>query len=274
MLCGIGVQNERKPPVGSRLLYPALWCRPILTQPNPWLYSATHQKMVWELSCYKMTIPLLMPAGYSPALCQIKKELLSVVALTQFHQYTYGCHVTVHNDHKPLVVIQQKPIAKASAHLQHICVLERLADYDYTIIHLPSKGMHLANALSCALLLDNKEEILDSVNVVTATDPTLTSTELKDFQQAIEHDTWTCQLMATIRVGWPTPRDKCLAGIIPYWDFRDYLTTCDSIIIKRQAILIPKHFGQKYIQLAHEPTKGLTHAYNGPVSLCSGLAWQ
>ncbi len=49
---------------------------------------------------------------------QIEKELLSIVyAMEKFHVYTYGRHITVQNDHKPLVPIQKKMISKVSMRL-------------------------------------------------------------------------------------------------------------------------------------------------------------
>ena len=43
-----------------------------------------------------------------------ERECLSVCfSLKTFHTYLYGRHVTIQNDHKPLVMIQQKPIHAA-----------------------------------------------------------------------------------------------------------------------------------------------------------------
>ena len=44
----------------------------------------------------------------------IKHECLSVIfGLEKFHTYIYGNHVTVYNNHKPLEMIQEKPIHAA-----------------------------------------------------------------------------------------------------------------------------------------------------------------
>ena len=41
----------------------------------------------------------------------IERECLSVVfSLEKFHTYIFGCQITVYNDHKPLEMIQKKPI--------------------------------------------------------------------------------------------------------------------------------------------------------------------
>ena len=77
----------------------------------------------------------------------IECECLSVCfGLEKFHTYIYGRHVTVDNDHKPLEMIQQKPIHVAPPWLQ--CMLLHMQKYDYTIWYKPSMDMVLADHLS------------------------------------------------------------------------------------------------------------------------------
>ena len=83
--------------------------------------------------------------------------------------------------------------------------LVRLANYDCTIVDLLGKDMHLVDALSRAFLPNDKEDISDSVNVVSVAD--LTPTELKDLQHVTEQDAQMYKLMATIRAGWPIHRE-------------------------------------------------------------------
>ena len=77
----------------------------------------------------------------------IERECLSVVfGLEKFHTYIYGRHIIVQNDHKPLEMIQRKPIQAVPPRLQ--CILLKLQKYDYTIQHIPGKDMVLADRLS------------------------------------------------------------------------------------------------------------------------------
>ena len=62
----------------------------------------------------------------------IERECLSVCfGLKNVHTYISGRHVTVQNDHKPLEMIQQKPIHVALPQLQHM--LLHMQKYNYTI---------------------------------------------------------------------------------------------------------------------------------------------
>ena len=78
----------------------------------------------------------------------IEKECLSVCfGLEKFHTYIYGRHVLIENDHKPLEMIQHKPIHVAPPRLQQM--LLHMQKYDYTIVYKPGKDMVLVDCLSC-----------------------------------------------------------------------------------------------------------------------------
>lgn len=180
---------------------------------------------------------------------QIEKELLSVVfSLEKFHQYTYGRRVLVQNDHKPLVTIQRKPYAKAPMRLQRM--LMRLQKYDYEIVHVPGKDMHVADALSRATIRTNEPvQKFDDVNTVVTSD--LTTTELVELQTAIREDKQMTRLLQVIREGWPHHKTNCDTLVTPYWDYRDELSIYDDILVKGLALVIPRKLRSKYMKLAH-----------------------
>ena len=77
----------------------------------------------------------------------IERECLSVCfGLKKLHAYIYGRHVLVENDHKPLEMIQHKPIHVAPPRLQWMLLY--MQKYDYTIVYKPGKYMVLADHLS------------------------------------------------------------------------------------------------------------------------------
>ena len=62
----------------------------------------------------------------------IKRECLSVCfRLGEFHTYIYVCHFIIQNEHKPLEMIQKKPIHTAAPQLQ--CMFHQLQKYDCTM---------------------------------------------------------------------------------------------------------------------------------------------
>ena len=77
----------------------------------------------------------------------IERECLLVCfGLKKLHTYLYGRHVIVQNDHKPLEMIQHKPIHATPPHLQ--CIYFCMQKYDYTIQYKSGKEMIFANSLS------------------------------------------------------------------------------------------------------------------------------
>ena len=78
---------------------------------------------------------------------QIEKKMLALVyGLEKFHQYTYGRHVEVVTDHKPLVAILSKPLSKAPKRLQSLIL--RSQKYNFSLSFQPGKSIVTADTLS------------------------------------------------------------------------------------------------------------------------------
>ena len=76
----------------------------------------------------------------------IERVCLSVCfGLEKFHTYVYSRHIIVQTNHKPLEMIQRKPIHVEPPRLQ--CMLLKLQKYNYTIQYVPGKDMVLADRL-------------------------------------------------------------------------------------------------------------------------------
>ena len=99
---------------------------------------------------------------------QIEKEMLAVVyAVEKFNQYTYGRHVNIESDHKPLQAITKKPLHSAPKRLQGMML--RLQKYDVNINFKPGHQMYLADTLSRASLstkVENPQKELEQVVTV------------------------------------------------------------------------------------------------------------
>ena len=89
---------------------------------------------------------------------QIEKEVLSVVFGTErFHEYLYGRHFTVYNDHQPLKSIFSKSIVDCPPRIQRFFL--KLQKYDFNLEYAPGKTMVVSDALSRAYINDNTTEI-------------------------------------------------------------------------------------------------------------------
>ena len=96
----------------------------------------------------------------------IERYCLSVsFILEKFHTYVYGRHIIVQNDHKPLEMIQRKPIHAALPRLQ--CMLLKFQKYDYIIQYVPGKDMVLTDRLSNFPSCSNNSPIVLHHNIQT-----------------------------------------------------------------------------------------------------------
>lgn len=177
----------------------------------------------------------------------IERELLSIVfAIQRFHTYVYGRDVKVVTDHKPLVMILNKPITSAPPRLQRM--LMKLQGYNITIIHKPGSENELADGLSRFPSPTNNHNIdLDiQVNLVRF------STESK---VEIQHNTCVDPVLNVlteiITSGWPNNQKEVPTCIRPYWTFRDQLSIDNGFVLKGQQIVIPSNLRNKIIQQLH-----------------------
>ena len=137
---------------------------------------------------------------------QIEKEMLAIVfSLERFNQYTFGRHVHIESDHKPLEMILQKPLARAPRRLQ--LMMMRLQKYDFTVHYERGENMHLADMLSRAYLPYNGKEVDDfeSVNMVRYLP--ISDQRLDEIRAETRKDQCLRELSGTILVGWP--EKKC-----------------------------------------------------------------
>ena len=122
-----------------------------------------------------------------------ERELLAVVfGCERFHTCVY---FTIESDHKPLEMIQQKPLTAACPHLQRM--LLRLQTYDVKIRYLPGKEMMLADSLSRSPSKDSTAIDLDlQIHHVQ-----FTPQRLDQIRRETKQDAELKQLMGTIVVG-------------------------------------------------------------------------
>ena len=127
----------------------------------------------------------------------IERELLAVVfGCERFRTYLYECKFQVENDHKPLEMISLKNLIAAPPRLQRM--LQRLQEYDLSIIYRPGKEITLADGFSQLPNKKTKEEINLNVRVDFAQ---FSTEKLTQIHQATKADPIHCELRETILQG-------------------------------------------------------------------------
>ena len=173
---------------------------------------------------------------------QIEKEALSMLfGLERFDKYTYGRKVIVQNDHKPLAAMLSKPLSRAPKRLQDIMM--KLFRYDIEFRFVKGVNLIIADALSRAYVCNkDKDEYSEqrprimSVN----TFDNFPDARLQEVKIATDNDQDLQTLIGLIVNGWPEFKDKVPNSALPYFDMRDELSVIDGVIVKGEAVLIPK----------------------------------
>jgi hypothetical protein len=190
---------------------------------------------------------------------QIEKELLAVVfSFERFHQYTYGQHVMVESDHKPLETIVKKSLAAAPPRLQRM--LLRLQRYTFTLKYKPGKELIVADALSRAYLpnSDHDQELQDEIEYMvhaTILQKEATDEMLQKIQNATTAEFET--LKQTILSGWPETLKETPEQAKAYFTFREELSVVNSLILKGTRIVIPPSLKGEILQCLHTSHLGV-----------------
>ena len=183
----------------------------------------------------------------------IERELLAIVfSVNRFHTYLYGRYFKIVTDHKPLVMISQKPLIQAPARLQRM--LLKLQGYKFDIEYKPGKEMLVADMLSRMPNRANQQTIDLDVRVDLVK---FDLERLENIRTCTRQDPVLYQLCETIMVGWPDTIKEVPTPIRPYWTYRDELSVDNGIILKGSRVLIPCNLRENILQQLHYGHQGI-----------------
>lgn len=181
----------------------------------------------------------------------IEREMLAVVfACERFHTYIYGRTVTIQSDHKPLESIQLKNIAKAPPRLQRM--LLKIQQYNVLIQYKAGKQMAFADFLSRNKPTHGDEIELDA----TIHSVMVSKTRKLELQEETIKDEELSSLLTLVMNGWPNDVEDVPKKMRPYWSMRDLLSSEDGLILKGQAIMIPKSLQHMILNKLHMSHQG------------------
>ena len=155
-----------------------------------------------------------------------ENELLAILfGLERLHQYTYGKHVIVESDHKPLEAIVKKPLANTPPRLQRM--LLRLQTYDFSVNYRTGKLLVVSDMLSRAYITDNRDNMSNDIecfiNMVINSMPVLDK-KLEEIKVETKKDDKLSIVRQFIREGWPENKYDIPNKIYEYWNCKYELT--------------------------------------------------
>ena len=185
----------------------------------------------------------------------IEKEMLAVTwGLEKFHQYTYGRHVTVYSDHRPLEAISRKPLSRAPRRLQ--ALLMRADAYDYAIVWQKGSDQQIADMLSRSCLPQSGgQEDIENINMCSFLPMRPEKIE------RLRKETATDEVLSTLKMviidGWPEDKIKLPAILTPFYSYADELTVQDGIIFKGERVVVPSSLRAEMKRDIHESHLGI-----------------
>ena len=184
----------------------------------------------------------------------IERELLACVfGAERFHTYVYGKPFVIESDHKPLEMIQGKPLAAAPVRLQRM--LLRMQGYDCTTKYRPGSEMTLADCLSRLPTRNRDPEIPLDVQVSLVQ---FSSPRLEELRRATREDPVLSHLMEYIATGFPATRRDTHSSTHDYWSFRDELSIEDGLVLKGTRVVIPEKLRDQFMKDVHAGHQGVT----------------
>ena len=138
-------------------------------------------------------------------------------------------------DHKPLVMILQKPLTSAPPWLQWMII--KLQGYRMQIEYIPGQEMTLADTLSRLPSTENTDTIDLDIRVDLVR---FRNERLNEIRKETKADPVLDQLQGIITAGWPDSIKDLPPVIRSYWPHRDELSVNDGIIMKGSRIIIPE----------------------------------
>jgi len=183
----------------------------------------------------------------------IERELLAIVfGVNRFHTYLYGRQFRVLTDHKPLVMILQKPLTSAPPRLQRMML--KLQGYQIHIEYRPGKEMTIADTLSRLPSTENQDTIDLDIRIDLVR---FSSDRLQDMRKETERDPVLSLLNAAIITGWPDSIKELPPDIRSYWSYRDELSVSDGIILKGTKIVVPETQQKTIMDQLHYSHQGI-----------------
>ena len=190
----------------------------------------------------------------------VEGESLAIAwGLEQTRFFTQGCDdLVVVTDHKPLVKIFGDRTLDEISNTRIFRLKQRTLPWRFKVVHLPGKTNHAADALSRhpapsgevhgLSLADEMEEIL--ISAIHGQIEKVTTISWDCIVKATQEDPALRLLLEKIESG-TLPEICPREDIIPYWQYRKSLYTCDGVIMYKDRVVMPPSLRQSASESLH-----------------------
>ena len=186
----------------------------------------------------------------------IEREMLGVVfALTRLHQYSFGRHVTVISDHKPLESLDLKNLNLCPPRLQRM--LLRIQEYDYDIVYRPGPKIPVPDCLSRLVPSSRCDPDVPGMDIHVNEIVLTHQSKLETIRTHVSRDNTLLTVRDFITEGWPADRSSIPTTVLPYWPYKDELGYYNGIIVKGDRVVIPSSLVNDVLKDIHSGHLGI-----------------
>ena len=198
--------------------------------------------------------------------CVTRKELLAVVYFTKYYrQYLLGKQFTLRTDHAALRWLQKTPEPIG----QQARWLERLAEFNFEIVHRPGRRHGNADALSrkpCRQCGRNEESIMiAAARELVIAQTAATADTWEQMERAQKEDVDLSKVRKWFEDGGRIPELLEIlyenSRIKTYWHQKDRLFLRSGVLYRNQPnaseqVILPKSLREEFLKLAHTGVTG------------------
>ncbi|XP_064630897.1 uncharacterized protein K02A2.6-like [Lineus longissimus] len=207
----------------------------------------------------------------------IEREALGLVhGIERFHTYLYGRFFTAITDHKPLVMLKEKPLYRLPGRLDRM--FQKIGGYNFELVYRPGSEMILSDVLSRLPNPSNNTEVKLATRVHSVAADVVPETyqdqeiEGDTINQDLVHcgiykpqqlrdltssDPVLQQLSEYIWRGWPAKQHDLPAPLRQFWSYRDELAIEDGILFKGKQVVIPETLRKNILEQLHDAHQGI-----------------
>ena len=188
--------------------------------------------------------------------------MLSIVfGVERFHEYFYGRHFTVINDHQPLKSNFNKSISQCHPRIQHFFI--KLQKYDFDFEYAAGKTMVVSDALSRTKLKSNSSPELEESDVIHHLHSVIellpiSTARLTQLQKETASDPILQQLKEFILNGWPKQKQQIPPEVKPYFAIPGEIFFNEGQVLKGQRIIIPASLRPTMNEIIHQGHNRIT----------------
>ena len=129
--------------------------------------------------------------------------------------------------------------------------------YPISVRYHPGKELVIADTLSRAFINgETTDPVLQEFEINLLQSLPISDRKLAKLKTETQKDSSLQDLKYVVEIGWPKSKQEAPATTMPYWNFRDEISTANGILFKGERVIVPKSMQADMLSLVHSSHLG------------------